>query len=51
MTTIWSQQTTPIREQVHDLRGSAILADCGPWIQQERPEAVNRDLLSLLNGL
>ncbi|MEV5848464.1 alpha/beta hydrolase [Streptomyces sp. NPDC051985] len=50
--TIWSQEAIArITEHVPDLRGSVILADCGHWIQQERPEAVNRELLGFLGGL
>jgi pimeloyl-ACP methyl ester carboxylesterase len=33
------------------LRESIVLPDCGHWIQQERPEAVNAALLSFLNSL
>jgi Predicted hydrolases or acyltransferases (alpha/beta hydrolase superfamily) len=52
VTTIWGQEAIArIGEKVPDLRGSVILADCGHWIQQERPEAVNRELLDFLNGL
>ncbi|MGW3885009.1 alpha/beta fold hydrolase [Streptomyces sp. NPDC005055] len=50
--TIWSQEAIArIGEKVHDLRGSVILADCGHWIQQEQPEAVNRELLGFLDSL
>lgn len=40
-----------IEEQVHDLRGSGILDRCGHWIQQERLEEVNRELLGFLSSL
>ncbi|WP_206314659.1 alpha/beta fold hydrolase [Streptomyces coryli] len=33
------------------LVGSHILEDCGHWIQQERPDEVNRQLLDWLDGL
>jgi pimeloyl-ACP methyl ester carboxylesterase len=33
------------------LRESIVLPDCGHWIQQERPEAVNTTLLSFLDSL
>ncbi|MFD5595605.1 alpha/beta fold hydrolase [Streptomyces griseorubiginosus] len=50
--TIWSQEAIArIGEKVQDLRGSVILPDCGHWIQQEQPEAVNRELLGFLGGL
>ncbi|NEB04160.1 alpha/beta hydrolase [Streptomyces sp. SID13726] len=50
--TIWSQEAIArIGEKVQDLRGSVILANCGHWIQQEQPEAVNRELLGFLSGL
>lgn len=50
--TIWSQEAIArIHEHVTDLRGSVILTDCGHWIQQEQPEAVNRELLDFLGGL
>lgn len=52
VTTIWSQEAIArIGEKVKDLRGAVILADCGHWIQQEQPEAVNRELLAFLAGL
>jgi pimeloyl-ACP methyl ester carboxylesterase len=34
-----------------DLRGRHVLPDAGHWIQQERPEAVNRLLLDFLRGI
>ncbi|MFJ9712874.1 alpha/beta fold hydrolase [Streptomyces sp. NPDC101234] len=50
--TIWSQEAVArIGEHVHDLRGSVILDNCGHWIQQEQPEAVNRELLTFLDSL
>lgn len=50
--TIWSQEAiTRAEEHVKDLRGSVILANCGHWLQQERPEAVNAELLAFLAGL
>ncbi|MET7655035.1 MULTISPECIES: alpha/beta hydrolase [unclassified Streptomyces] len=52
VTTIWSQEAIArIGEKVQDLRGTVILPDCGHWIQQEQPEAVNRELLGFLSGL
>ena len=34
-----------------DLRGSHVIPGAGHWIQQERPEEVNRSLLDFLSGL
>jgi epoxide hydrolase A/B len=50
--TIWSQQAiAQASETVTDLRGSIILRDCGHWIMQEQPDAVNKELLVFLQGL
>ena len=50
--TIWSQQAIErAKEAVPGLRGSIIVPDCGHWIMQEQPEAVNRELLAFLQGL
>jgi pimeloyl-ACP methyl ester carboxylesterase len=50
--TIWSQEAIArAKEHVADLRGSVILRDCGHWIQQEHPDAVNKELLTFLKGL
>lgn len=50
--TIWSQEAIArAEEHVVDLRGSVILRDCGHWIQQEHPDAVNKKLLTFLTGL
>jgi pimeloyl-ACP methyl ester carboxylesterase len=50
--TIWSQEAAArAHEVVKDLRGSVIIPDCGHWIPQEKPEAVNRELLAFLNDL
>jgi pimeloyl-ACP methyl ester carboxylesterase len=50
--TIWSQQAIARANEVcTDLRGSVILRDCGHWIMQEQPEAVNKELLGFLHGL
>ena len=52
VTTIWSQEAIArAEEHVQDLRGSVILRDCGHWIQQEQPDAVNKELLTFLQGL
>ncbi|MDH3295238.1 MAG: alpha/beta hydrolase, partial [Acidimicrobiia bacterium] len=34
-----------------DVRGSHILADCGHWVQQEQPDAVNSLLIEFIAGL
>jgi pimeloyl-ACP methyl ester carboxylesterase len=50
--TIWSQQAIArATEWVPDLRGSVIVPDCGHWIQQEQPHAVNKELLAFLQAL
>jgi len=40
-----------MRQHVTDLRGCHVLAGCGHWIQQERPDEVNALLLPWLKGL
>ena len=50
--TIWSQEAIArAEEHVKDLRGSVILRSCGHWIQQERPDEVNKELLTFLQSL
>ena len=50
--TIWSQQAIArASEALTDLRGSIILRNCGHWIMQEQPDAVNKELLVFLQGL
>lgn len=50
--TIWSQRAIArAREVLSDLRGSVILPNCGHWIMQEQPHAVNEELLAFLRGL
>jgi epoxide hydrolase A/B len=50
--TIWSQQAIARAEEwLTDLRGSIIVANCGHWIMQEQPEAVNKELMAFLQGL
>ncbi|MDM0037403.1 alpha/beta hydrolase [Variovorax sp. J22G21] len=50
--TIWSQQAIARAPEVlMDLRGSIIIPNCGHWIQQEQPLAVNRELLAFLQAL
>ena len=47
--TIWGQEAIArAKEVLTDLRGSVILRNCGHWIQQEQPEAVNRELVQFL---
>jgi pimeloyl-ACP methyl ester carboxylesterase len=40
-----------LEEWVPDLRVKAVLADTGHWVQQERPEEVNRLLVEFLTGI
>ena len=50
--TIWSQQAiVRAGEALTDLRGSIILRNCGHWIMQEQPDAVNKELLIFLQTL
>ncbi len=50
--TIWSQEARRRSAEVAtDLRGQIIIPDCGHWIQQEKPEAVNDALLQFLKTL
>lgn len=50
--TIWSQEAiSRANEKINDLRGSIIIPNCGHWIQQEQPEAVNKALLDFLQSL
>jgi pimeloyl-ACP methyl ester carboxylesterase len=50
--TIWGQEAIARATDVlTDLRGSVILRDCGHWIQQEQPEAANRELVQFLKGV
>lgn len=50
--TIWSQAALArAHEVMTDLRGKVIIPDCGHWIQQEQPGAVNDALLAFLRSL
>lgn len=50
--TIWSQEAIARAPEVLlDLRGTIIIPNCGHWIQQEQPLAVNRELLAFLRAL
>ena len=40
-----------MREHVTDLRGAHVLAGCGHWTQQERPDEVNAILIPWLKSL
>ena len=40
-----------LHESVPNLRKLVVLPGCGHWTQQERPEAVNTELITFLNGL
>ncbi|MGJ3627968.1 alpha/beta fold hydrolase [Sphingomonas sp. MMS24-JH45] len=39
---------TRLRSRVHDLRGIAIVPDAGHLVQQEQPDAFNRELIAFL---
>lgn len=45
------QHEAGLKDWLSDLRGSHVLAGAGHWLQQERPEEVNRLLLDFLAGL
>lgn len=50
--TIWAQEAiTRAPEMLTDLRGSVIVRNCGHWLQQEQPSAVNAALLDFLHQL
>ena len=49
---IWGQESIRrAKEHLADLRGTVIIPNCGHWIQQEQPLAVNRELLAFLQAL
>jgi pimeloyl-ACP methyl ester carboxylesterase len=51
-TTIWMAQAIEHqRETVPGLVASHVLEGCGHWIQQERPDEVNRLLVEWLRGV
>lgn len=50
--TIWSQEAIArASEMVADLRGTVIISNCGHWIPQEQPQAVNEALIAFLQSL
>lgn len=50
--TVWGQEAIErAGEVLTDLRGSVIVPDCGHWIQQEKPEVVNDELIKFLKSL
>jgi len=50
--TVWGANAIKrFPETVPRLRKSVILDGCGHWTQQERPDAVNAELLEFLSGL
>lgn len=50
--TVWGQEAVRrASEHLHDLRGTVIIPNCGHWLQQEAPEAVNKALLDFLASL
>ncbi|HEX3707686.1 MAG TPA: alpha/beta hydrolase [Mycobacteriales bacterium] len=49
---LWGQNAIKrFPESLPDLRGSHILENCGHWVQQERPDEVNRILVDWLTSL
>ena len=50
--TIWARDALArAHDQIPQMRDHVILAGCGHWVQQERPEACNAALLEFLAGL
>ena len=50
--TIWTREARErASEYLTDPRDNVILADCGHWIQQERPQECNAALIRFLDGL
>ena len=50
--TIWAQEAIArASERITDLRGTIIIPNCGHWLPQEQPEAVNAALIKFLKGL
>ncbi len=48
----WGQEAIArINERATDYRGTVIFPGCGHWIQQERPEETNAEVLGFLAGL
>ena len=47
----WKAAVDQLPQTVPSLKKAVILPGCGHWTQQERPEAVNTELITFLNGL
>ncbi len=39
----------PMKQALPNLRKTVVLEHCGHWLQQEKPEAVNREIISFLD--
>jgi pimeloyl-ACP methyl ester carboxylesterase len=46
-----AEEFKALEANVSDLRGKHVIPDAGHWVQQEKPEEVNRILLDFLGGL
>ncbi len=47
----WKAAVDHLLQTVPNLKKAVILPGCGHWTQQERPEAVNAELITFLDGL
>jgi pimeloyl-ACP methyl ester carboxylesterase len=47
----WKTAVDHLLQTVPNLEKAVILPGCGHWTQQERPEAVNAELITFLGGL
>jgi pimeloyl-ACP methyl ester carboxylesterase len=47
----WKAAVDHLAQNVPNLKKAVILPGCGHWTQQERPEAVNTELITFLHGL
>jgi pimeloyl-ACP methyl ester carboxylesterase len=47
----WKAAVDQLPQTVPSLKKAVILPGCGHWTQQERPDAVNAELITFLNGL
>jgi pimeloyl-ACP methyl ester carboxylesterase len=47
----WKAAADRLAQTVPNLKKAVILPGCGHWTQQERPETVNTELITFLDGL
>jgi pimeloyl-ACP methyl ester carboxylesterase len=47
----WKAAVEHLAQSVPNLRKAVVLSGCGHWTQQERPEAVNAELIAFLTSL